>query len=39
MRDYDKKSSAQSLKVNKFDFLLNPQYDGQSSKQNFKSFH
>ena len=35
---YDRRASAQPLKVNKFVFPLNPQYDDQSSKQHFKSF-
>ena len=35
---YDRKASAQLLKVNEFVFLWNPKNDDQSLKQHFKSF-
>ena len=37
--DYDRKNSAEPLKLNKFGFLLNPKYENQRSKQHFISLH
>ena len=34
---YDRKSCAHPIEINKFMFVLNPQYEEQSSRQNFKS--
>ena len=36
---YDRKARAQPLKVNEFVFLLDPKYDSQRSKEEFKTFH
>ena len=36
---YDRKASAQRLKVSDFVFLLKPKYENQSSNQHSKSFH
>ena len=35
----DRKARAQQLKVNEFVFLLDPKYDSQRSKEEFKTFH
>ena len=35
---YDRKERAQALKVNDFMFLLDPKYDSQRSKEEFKTF-
>ena len=37
--NYDRKARAQPLKVNEFVFLLDPKYDSQQSKEEFKTFH
>ena len=36
---YDRKAKAQSLKVNDLVFLLDPKYDSQGCKEEFKTFH
>ena len=36
---YDRKARAQVLKANEFVFLLDPKYDSQTSKEEFKTFH
>ena len=36
---YDRKARAQPLKVNEFVFLLDPKYDSQRIKEEFKTFH
>ena len=36
---YDRKAKAQPLKVNDFVFLLDPKYDSQGCKEEFKTFH
>ena len=36
---YDRKARAQPLKVNDIVFLLDPKYDSQRSKEDFKTFH
>ena len=36
---YDRKAKAQPLKVNDFVSLLDPKYDSQSCKEEFKTFH
>ena len=36
---YDRKAKAQPLKVNDLDFLLDPKYDSQACKEEFKTFH
>ena len=36
---YDRKARAQPLKKNEFVFLLDPKYDSQRSKEEFKTFH
>ena len=36
---YDRKARAQPLKVNEIVFLLDPKYDSQRSKEEFKTIH